>query len=294
MPPGGKAPVRTGRLQARIAGPEEESVRRREPAGDSLGGSQSRIKGFIGGWEGKDRMRIAEARTGKLPGGEITILFLPTEEDSIALGALRRLKDRKVVDPGRILVFCAETKKTLFESQPEVSEVIVYQPGQNWKNIRTILELAMMRVDIVVAILSPRPIFRAHKRLFRILPARARLVFNEHGDCYYATRSFQDLKHTFRDLLELWNAGSMTNVPIRHRHFWRKRFQYRVPGLGLVKALLFFPRYLFLILWLLAGCLRPGGSKRLVVLPTRKLRPAPMIRHRCARRSGSLSPGGTC
>lgn len=34
---------------------------------------------------------------------------------------------------------------------------------------------------------------------------------------------------------------------------------------GLVKALLFFPRYLFLILWLLVGCLGPGGSKRLVV-----------------------------
>ena len=108
-----------------------------------------------------------------------------------ALGALRRLQDPKVVDPGRILVFCSEAKKTLFESQPEVSEVVVYQPGQNWRNIRTILGLAMMRVDVVVAILSPRPMFRPHKRLFRILPTRARLVFNEHGDCYYVTRSFQ-------------------------------------------------------------------------------------------------------
>ena len=210
-------------------------------------------------------MRITEARTGNLPGGEITILFLPTEEDSVALAALRRLKDRKVVDPGRVLVFCSETKKTLFQSQPEVSEVVVYQPGQNWRNIRTVLGLAMMRVDVVVAIRSGRPIFRAHKRLFRLLPARARLVFNEHGDCYYVTRSFQDLKHTSRDLLGLWNAGSVANVPARHRHFWRKRFPCRVPGLGLVKALLFFPRYLFLILWLLVGCLRPGGSKRLVV-----------------------------
>ena len=210
-------------------------------------------------------MRITEARTGHLPSREITILFLPTEKDSIALGALRRLQDPKVVDPGRILVFCSEAKKTLFQSQPEVSEVVVYQPGQNWRNIRTVLGLAMMRVDVVVAILSPRPMFRPHKRLFRILPARARLVFNEHGDCYYATRSFRNLKHTFRDLLGLWNAGSVANVPIRHRQFWRKRFPYGGPGLGLVKALLFFPRYLFLILWLLVGCLRPGGSKRLVV-----------------------------
>lgn len=200
---------------------------------------------------------------GNPPSGEFTILFLPTEEDSIALGALRRLKDRKVVDPGRILVFCSETKKTLFESQPEVSEVVVYRTGQNWRNIRTIIGLARMRVDVVVAIRSFRPIFRAHKRLFRLLPARARLVFNEHGDCYYVTRSFRNLKYTVRDLLGLWNAGSVANAPSRHRHLWRRRHHYRVPVL--VKALLFFPRYLFLILWLLMGCLRPGGSKRLVV-----------------------------
>ncbi len=104
-------------------------------------------------------MRITEARAGNLPSREITILFLPTEEDSIALGALRRIKDPKVVEPGRVLVFCSETKKTLFQSQPEVSEVVVYQPGQNWSNIRTVLGLAMMRVDVVVAILSPQPIF---------------------------------------------------------------------------------------------------------------------------------------
>ncbi len=109
------------------------------------------------------------------------------------------------------------------------------------------------------------PYSSTHKRLFRLLPARARLVFNEHGDCYYATRSFQDLKHTIRDLLGLWNAGSVATILTRHRPFWRKRFHYRVPGLGLVKALRVSPRYLFLILWLLVGCLRPGGSKRLVV-----------------------------
>lgn len=146
---------------------------------------------------------------GRPPSGEFTILFLPTEEDSIALGTLRKLKDRKVVDPGRILVFCSEAKKTLFESQPEVSEVVVYQPGQTWRNLRAVLGLARMRVDVVVAIRSRRSIFRAHKRLFRLLPARARLVFNEHGDCQYVTRSLQNFKHTFRDLLGIWTERSV-------------------------------------------------------------------------------------
>ena len=206
---------------------------------------------------------------GKLPSGEFTILFLPTEEDLIALGALRKLKDRKVVDPGRILVFCSETKKTLFESQPEVSKVVVYRPGQTWRNLRAVLRLARMRVDVVVAIRSGRPIFRAHKRLFRLLPARARLVFNEHGDCQYVTRSLQSFKHAFRDLMGLWTDRSVAKAP--PRYFWRKRFHYRVPVL--VKTLLFFPRYLFLILWLLMGCLGPGGSKRLVVFRQGNLGP---------------------
>ena len=189
------------------------------------------------------------------PAAEATILYLPTESDSIALEVLERLQDRKIIGPGRILVFCSEAKRDLYESRPEVSEVIAYGFGQKLRKLRMVLRLARMRADVVVAILSGRPIFRAHKRLFLLLPARARLVFNEHGDCHY-------VKRNLRGLLGLWRAGSFAKID-PYRRLSRRGLRYRAPLL--VKAVLFFPRYLYLVLWLLLGCLKKGGSKRLTV-----------------------------
>lgn len=189
------------------------------------------------------------------PAPEATILYLPTEADSIALEVLARLQDRKVIGPGRLLVFCSDAKRALYESRPEVNEVVAYGSGQGLQNLRTVLRLARMKVDVVVAILSGRPIFRAHKRLFLLLPARARLVFNEHGDCHYVRRNL-------RGLLGLWRAASFARIE-PYRSLSRRAFRYKAPIL--VKAILFFPRYLFLILWLLLGSLKKGGSKRLAV-----------------------------
>ena len=190
-----------------------------------------------------------------VPATESTILYLPTEADSIALEVLERLQDRKIIGPGRLLVFCSDAKKPLYESRPEVSEVVAYGSGQGLQNLRTVLRLVRMKVDVVVAILSGRPIFRAHKRLFLLLPARSRLVFNEHGDCHYVRRNL-------RGLLGLWRAASFAKIE-PYRRLSRRAFRYRAPIL--VKAILFLPRYLFLILWLLLGSLKKGGSKRLTV-----------------------------
>ena len=189
------------------------------------------------------------------PTTEATILYLPTEEDSIALEVLGRLRDRKIVGPGRILVFCSDVKKTFYESQPEVSEVISYGRGQRLRNMRTVLRLARIKVDVIVAILSGRPIFRNHKRLFLLLPAQARLVFNEHGDCHYVERSV-------RDLLDLWRAPPVPKIRTYQRI---SQNEFRFSAAILIKAVLFLPRYLFLILWLYLGSLKKDGSKRLTV-----------------------------
>ncbi len=190
-----------------------------------------------------------------LPEMGATILYLPTEEDSIALDVLRRLQDRKIVGPGRILVFCSDVKKIFYESRPEVSEVVTYGLRQSLRNMRTVLRLARMKVDVIVAILSGRPIFRAHKRLFFLLPARSRLVFNEHGDCHY-------VKRNLRDLLGLWRTPPLPKIEPYRRISGR---EFRFSASILIKAVLFLPRYLFLILWLRLGSLRKGGSKRLTV-----------------------------
>ena len=187
---------------------------------------------------------------------ESTILFLPTEADSCALEVLERLQDRKIVGHGQIRVFCSKAKKTLYESRPEVSGVATYESGQILANLRTILRLARMRVDVVAAIFSGRPIYRRHKLMFLLLPARSRLVFNEHRDCWFFRRTPRGLLNLSNTsgLLKLSNMSSLTTSYLPRRIMRQ-----------ILKGLLFFPRYLYLVLWLLLGSLRKGGSRRLVV-----------------------------
>lgn len=197
-----------------------------------------------------------------LPVMEETILYLPTEEDSIALKILGRLQDPKIVGPGRILVLCSEAKRALYEARPDVDRILAYEPGHHWANLRRIWRLARMRVDVIVAILADDRIFRPHKHLFLALPARSRLAFNEHGECRYVKRSLLGF------LRALWRGASVMMGPSRpNRRATIRKFPARAPIV--LKVLLFFPRYLFLILWLLLGCLRPGGSKRLIVFRKR-------------------------
>ena len=174
---------------------------------------------------------------------ESTILFLPTEADAGALEVLGRLQDRKITGPGQVRVFCSIAKKTHYESRPEVSEVVTYEPGRTLANLRTMLRLARMRVDVLAAIFSGRPIFRLQKLMFLLLPARSRLVFNENRDCWY-------LRRTPRGLFKLSKTPSLAMGYLPRK---------------ILKGVLFFPRYLYLVLWLLLGSLRKGGSKRLVV-----------------------------
>ena len=174
---------------------------------------------------------------------ESTILFLPTEADAGALEVLGRLQDRKIVGPGEVRVFCSKTKKTHYESLREVSEVVTYEPGRTLANLRTVLKLARMRVDVLAAIFSSRPIFRLQKLMFLLLPARSRLVFNENRDCWY-------LRRTPRGLFKLSRTPSLAMGYLPRK---------------ILKGVLFFPRYLYLVLWLLLGSLRKGGSKRFVV-----------------------------
>ena len=174
---------------------------------------------------------------------ESTILFLPTEADAGALEVLGRLQDRKITGPGQVRVFCSIDKKTHYESRPEVSEVVTYEPGRTLANLRTMLRLARMKVDVLAAIFSGRPIFRLQKLMFLLLPARSRLVFNENRDCWY-------LRRTPRGLFKLSKTPSLAMGYLPRK---------------ILKGVLFFPRYLYLVLWLLLGSLRKGGSKRLVV-----------------------------
>ena len=153
-------------------------------------------------------------------------LFFPTDEDSKAVEAIERLQDPRV-GAKRIVVFCREDKRSLYEALPTVEAVWTYTPGARSAHLRTWVRLMRTRVDLVAAIFSGRPIFRFQKLLFLTLPARNRLVLNENLDCYMLRGNLgQFLRPRERDMSAVI-----------------------VIGRTILKGVLFVPRFLYLILW---------------------------------------------
>ena len=153
-------------------------------------------------------------------------LFFPTDEDSKAVEAIERLQDPRV-GAKRIVVFCREDKRSLYEALPTVEAVWTYTPGARSAHLRMWVRLMRTRVDLVAAIFSGRPIFRLQKLLFLTLPARNRLVLNENLDCYMLRGNLgQFLRPRERDMSAVI-----------------------VIGRTILKGVLFVPRFLYLILW---------------------------------------------
>ena len=113
------------------------------------------------------------------------ILFFPTDEDSKARKAVQKLQDPRVVSTQPIWAFCRDDKRSFYEALPGVEEVRTYAPGQTRQNLKTVLDLARSRVEVVSSIFSPQPTFRLQKLLFVLFPARYRLAFNQDLNCYY-------------------------------------------------------------------------------------------------------------
>ncbi len=163
-------------------------------------------------------------------GSRRCILLLQTAEDSAVLRALEKARDPKVTRPAPIVIFCRQDKKDLFASIPGVEAVYTYEPKKRWRAIRTLVQLFGLDVEVAIGLFTGESIFRLQKLLFFLLPTRNRLVFNHNLDCYYLNRStFWSL---FRSEEKLGQLSSSLLVA-------------RLVG----KALLFFPRFCFLVIW---------------------------------------------
>ncbi len=155
-------------------------------------------------------------------------LFIQTAEDEKAVRALRMLNDPLVARPRPIIVFCRQDKRPLFQRMEGVYRVFAYEPGSSYSNLRTLARFFAIDIEVVAAVFTGRPIYRLQKLLFFVLPARHRLAFNSHLDCFYLT------------------SGNWSSL-LRQD----KRQPARVsPALRVfLKASLFFPRFLFLVIW---------------------------------------------
>ncbi len=158
------------------------------------------------------------------------ILLIQTAEDSAVLRALEKVRDPKVTRPAPIVVFCRQDKEDTFANLPGVEAVYTYEPHKRWRAIRTLVQVFRLDVEVAIGLFTGESIFHLQKLLFFLIPTRNRLVFNHNLDCYYLNRTtFWSL---FRSEERLGQLSSSLLVA-------------RLAG----KALLFFPRFFYLVIW---------------------------------------------
>jgi len=163
------------------------------------------------------------------------VLLIQTAGPTEVLQALSILKQSDMLPTSRIAVFCPESFRSAFEPLESVEEVFSYEPGRKKRNLQVLHLLVGWKPDVVCGLFTGQPIFRKQKLLFFLLPSRYRLVFNENLDCFYFSwRQFHRLIKSDYDLRLL---------------------------LRLLRACLFLPRFLFLLVWWGGMLLRKRWAK---------------------------------
>ncbi|RPJ86685.1 MAG: hypothetical protein EHM18_04950 [Acidobacteria bacterium] len=174
-------------------------------------------------------------------GSRRCLLLIQTADDSAVLRALAKVRDPKVTRPAPIVVFCREDKKDLFAGVPGVEAVYTYDPRKRWRAFRTLFTLFRLDVEVAIGLFTGESIFPLQKLLFFLLPTRNRLVFNHNLDCYYLNRS------TFWSLFRSEERLGQVSSSLLLAKF-------------LSKALLFLPRFFFLVIWVTGQKLKRAYS----------------------------------
>jgi hypothetical protein len=136
--------------------------------------------------------------------------------------ALQTVQELKVIPNAEITVFCREDKAKLFEDR---ASTITYSKNSLKNSLLALWKLFSRRPDVLVAVFSGSKMYLKHRILFWLIPARNRLAFNKHLDCFY-------VKHTGLHLLFFGPSGppgSLLRVGLR--------------------GMLFVPRFLYLLGW---------------------------------------------
>ncbi len=191
----------------------------------------------------KDKFRVPEVSPAE-------VLLIQSESASEVREAIEVLKSGQAVGRLHLAVLCSESEKPGFEKIEEIRRFYTYRQGEWGSVVRLLRELGKQERDVVSAILSGRPVFRLPKLLFFLLPARNRLVFNENLDCYYLNRSRLGRR------LQLPSVPRSPRRPLHLHSLSRKYSVFRESLRFLVKAVLFVPRFVYLMAWLVVAKLR--------------------------------------
>ena len=160
------------------------------------------------------------------------VLLIQTEDLRTMVSTLDVLLEPHVAPRARVTVYCREDAREILGAHSAVHRILTYGPGGFRKKLTSLWDAVRSHPDIVAAVFSRRPIFRLHRILFLLLPARNRLVFNENIDCYFLNRA------TLAQLFRRREKETMI------------RFVMRATLIPLIRKLLFFPRFAYLLGWL--------------------------------------------
>lgn len=162
------------------------------------------------------------------------VLLIQTEDSDSIRTAIGTLASQKVSGGKAVTLLCPRDQAGRFTGLDGVAEVRTYRPSDWRGNLRLLRDLWDTDREIVAAVYSGRPIFRLQKLLLFLLPARNRLVFNENLDCYFLRRS------RVLSLGKLLNSGVASEGRTPRLRNW---------AMLAAKALLYLPRFLFLMIW---------------------------------------------
>lgn len=165
------------------------------------------------------------------------LLMIQTEHHLEVIKALEKVGSKQVAPGLRVSVLCHQNMESTFQSLPNVEKIYTYDSKNlldGWRIVRRINDSG---TDVVAAIFSGRPIFLKQKLLFFLLPARNKLIFNEHLDCFYF--SWHRIHLLFGFILRRFQLADASRRLSPLSPLMRKEF----------KLLLFFPHFAYLLAW---------------------------------------------
>ena len=159
-------------------------------------------------------------------------LLIQTESTSNTLKALHHLLSQNTIAKENISLLCSTKDRHHYLSLIPEENLDCWTSNHSIHNYRLFIKLLKSH-NIVVAVLSGRPIFRIQKLLFFLLPARERLVYNENLDYFYIRRSW------------LGRSLQLPSIPFSFCT-QRKKLSIRKAG----KFILWTPRFFYLLCWI--------------------------------------------
>jgi len=202
------------------------------------------------------------------------ILLVQTEAPSFLLSAIGKVREEHYPHC-EIVLLCREDDRKEFEANPNIYQILTYSRSHLWSNLQLGRAIKKVNPDLLAAVLSRRPIFRRPRLLFFLLSFRKRLALDENLDSFHL--SWRNV-HQF--LLSISDRGVHRGVQgvqrgvqgvqrgvHRGEHIGEHIGVYigeyiGVLGMLLLKAaraLLFFPRFFYLMIWVTIVKLRRGS-----------------------------------